>query len=106
MVQALEDPLWGREEGGEVMFRMALISAVLILFVGTLRRWFFQRAWRFIVPAIVGCAIGVPVAQKLIAGTGASQEIAVILYLFAGLIIASVLKSVLDDVLGPPKERE
>jgi hypothetical protein len=88
------------------MLRIVLISAVLILFVGTLRRWFFQRAWRFIVPTIVGFAIGAPVAQKLIAGSGASQEVAAVLYLFAGLIIAGVLRSILDDVLGPPKDRE
>ena len=88
------------------MLRIVLISAVLILFVGTLRRWFFQRAWRFIVPALAGFAVGVPAAQKLIAGTGATQEMAAILSLFAGLIIAGVLKTALDDVLGPPKDRE
>ena len=87
------------------MFRIVLISAVLLLllFVGPIRRWFSQRAWRFILPGLVGFAVGVPIAQKLIAGSGAPREVGVVLPLFAGLIIAGTLKTVLDEVLGPPK---
>lgn len=88
------------------MLKILLIGTALLLFVGTIRRWFFQRAWRFILPLFVGFAIGVPITQKLIARGGAPQEVIIILPLFASLIIAGTLKTVLDDILGPPKDRK
>ncbi len=88
------------------MFKILLIGSALLLFVGTIRRWFFQRAWRFILPLFVGFAIGVPIAQKLIARGGAPQEVIIILPLFASFLIAFTLKDILDDILGPPKDRK
>jgi len=88
------------------MFKILLIGIALLLFVGTIRRWFFQRAWRFILPLFVGFAIGVPIAQKLIARGGAPQEVVIILPLFASFIIAFTFMNIFDDILGPPKDRK
>jgi hypothetical protein len=92
--------------GGEVMLKIVLIGTVLLLFIGAIRRWFFQRAWRFILPLFVGFAIGVPIAQKVIARGGAPQEVIIILPLFASFIIAFTLMNIFDDILGPPKDRK
>jgi len=88
------------------MFKILLIGIALLLFVGMIRRWFFQRAWRFILPLFVGFAIGVPIAQKLIARGGAPQEVVIILPLFASFIIAFTFMNIFDDILGPPKDRK
>ena len=85
------------------MFKILLIGFISILFVGVIRRWFFAGAWRFVVPLIAGCLIGVPVAQKLIARGGAPQEVIIILPIFASLIITSVLMTALDDIWKPPR---
>ena len=88
------------------MFKILLIGFISILFVGVIRRWFFAGAWRFVVPLIAGCLIGVPVAQKLIARGGAPQEVVIILPLFASFIIAFTFMNIFDDILGPPKDRK
>ena len=103
MVQAFDDIFRDRKKGGGVMLKIVLIGTVLLLFVGTIRRWFFQRAWRFILPLFLGFALGVPIAQKLIARGGAPQEVVIILPLFASFLIAFSLKEILDDIL-PPKD--
>jgi hypothetical protein len=84
------------------MFKILLIGIALLLFVGAIRRWFFAGAWRLLVPLIVGFFIGVPLAAAVV-GSGAPAAVIIIAPIFAGLIIAGTFKTVLDDILGPPK---
>ena len=85
------------------MFKILLIGITLILFVGVIRRWFFQGAWRLIIPLIVGFFIGVPLAAAVV-GSGAPAAVIIIAPIFAGLIITSALKSLLDDITRPSKK--
>ena len=85
------------------MFKVMLISIVLLLFVGAIRRWFFGGAWRLVLPLFVGFLIGVPIAQKLLARGGAPREAVIILPFFASFLIAAALKTALDEITRPPK---
>lgn len=85
------------------MFKILLIGITLLLLVGAIRRWFFAGAWRFLIPLIAGCLIGVPLAAKFV-GFGAPQEVMIVAPIFASLIIAGVLKTALDDIWKPPRE--
>ena len=86
-----------------MMFKILLIGIALLLFVGVIRRWFFRGAWRLVIPLIAGCLIGVPLASKVV-GLGAPREVMIIAPIFASLIIACALKTVVDDITRPPKK--
>ena len=87
------------------MVKLLFIGLTVVLFVGVIRRWFFGGAWRVIVPLILGFLIGVPLAAKTVY-VGASPGLRMIAPVFTSLLIACGLMGVIEDILGPPKDRK
>ena len=86
------------------MFKILLIGITTILFVGAIRRWFFQGAWRFVVPLIAGFIIGPPIAAIFTKQyVGAPEYVMIGAPIFISIVIAGTLKMGLDEILGPPK---
>ena len=87
------------------MVKLLFIGVTLVLVVGVIRRWFFRGAWRVIVPLVLGFFIGVPLSAKTV-GIALPPHLRMIPPMFISLVIGCGLMGILEEILGPPKDRK
>jgi len=82
------------------MIRFLIITAVLLLIIGPLRRRLLSAS-RFIIPAVLGGVIGF-IAAAVFVGTGAAPGWLIIIFPFiSACMIGSAGKKWIDENFGP-----